>query len=73
MAGRYKNDDHLEGICIIIVFLDIIHSPVFCLKTTFRRLDSVSVLRKMPRMEIEPEDGDRIQSPKRRFKIKKIG
>jgi hypothetical protein len=34
-----------ETVCTIIDFLDIIHRPVFHLKTTFRRLDSVSVIR----------------------------
>jgi hypothetical protein len=29
----------------IIDFLDIVYRPVFYLKTTFRRLDSVSVFR----------------------------
>jgi hypothetical protein len=32
----------------IIYFLDIIHRPVFYLKATFWRLDSVSVLNEKP-------------------------
>jgi hypothetical protein len=35
----------VAGYSAIINLLDIIHRPVFLLKTTFRRLDSVSILR----------------------------
>jgi hypothetical protein len=56
----------------IVDFLNIIHRPDSYLKTTFRRLDSVSVLSAeirtgsidwVQRSRLFPVDGDRVQSP----------
>jgi hypothetical protein len=40
---RYNNCDWYINMTIVLI--DVIHRPVFYLETTFRRLDSVCVLR----------------------------
>jgi hypothetical protein len=44
-SRRCENLNSSKQIIAIIVFLDIVHQPVFVYNVTFRRLDSVSVFR----------------------------